>query len=382
MPNPSPNPHPISPRTNPERELVRIWEEVLQRAPIGIRENFFDLGGTSVQAVRVFARIEDVFHQRLALSLILGAPTIEQLAAELVPGKSRDRTAYVVPIQSQGEQPAFFCIGEGVLWRPLSERLGSDRPVFNVGLEPAAVEKMRDANPLEKLARHMVSALCEKQPQGPYYLGGFCAEGAFAFEIARQLMLYGHEVALLVLVEPFTPAENPLNQLATCLRRLAFRIDYRTRELCRLGIREFPRYARERWDGFKQMLSDAVWRNSVRLRVRKPEPGSLDLEELVFLAANNYKPKPVGCPTVIFHCKDWPMFSAGDPYFGWRKYLTGRAETVEVPGDHIGIFRDPSVGVLAEKLRACLMNAREVESPGFEMVIEAERKFFLGQSRA
>jgi hypothetical protein len=71
-----------------ERELVRIWEQVLQRAPIGIQEDFFDWGGTSVQAAHSSARIEETFHKRLPLSVILGAPTIEQVAASPLPGES------------------------------------------------------------------------------------------------------------------------------------------------------------------------------------------------------------------------------------------------------------------------------------------------------
>jgi hypothetical protein len=55
---------------------------------------------------------------------------------------------------------------------------------------------------------------------------------------------------------------------------------------------------------------------------------------------------------------------------------------VEVPGDHIGIFRDPSVGVLAEKLKACLANTNQMEKQEFEMVLESDRKLYLDQSRA
>src|SRR5665213_4315996 len=104
-------PETMLPRTNLERELVHIWEEVFQRAPIGVREDFFDLGGTSLQAVRIFAQIDERFQKRLAISALIGAPTIEQLAATLVPGEARERKAYVVPIQSGGAGPALICIG-------------------------------------------------------------------------------------------------------------------------------------------------------------------------------------------------------------------------------------------------------------------------------
>jgi thioesterase domain-containing protein len=373
---------PTPPRTNLEKELVSIWEQVLQRAPIGIQENFFDLGGTSAQAVRVFAKIEEVVHQRLPVSFILGAPTIEQLAVSLVPGKVRDRKAYVVPLQPGGEKPILFCLGGGVVWRPLAEHLRPSRPVFNVGLEPAAIAQMKGPTSLETLARHAVSALCEKQPQGPYYLAGVCCDGVFAYEVAKQLTMYGHEVGLLTLVEPFPPNEGTIARFSTWLKRMIFRAGFRFRELLGSEISEFPRYVRRRWAGLKKMLADAVWHNSARFLVLKNRSGSLDWEQLVFVAASSYKPKPLACPTVIFHCKDWPMMSAGDPYFGWRKLLTGHTETLEVPGDHLGLLRDPGVGMLAEKLSACLQNPKQTKLSDFEMIVEADRKLYLRQSRA
>jgi hypothetical protein len=70
-----------------EKELVRIWEQVLRGAPIGIREELFEMGGTSVQTARIFAEIKEVFHKRLPLSVIVSASAIEQLAETLLPGK-------------------------------------------------------------------------------------------------------------------------------------------------------------------------------------------------------------------------------------------------------------------------------------------------------
>jgi thioesterase domain-containing protein len=370
------------PRTNLEKELVRIWEQVLQRAPIGIRENFFDLGGTSVQALRVFARIEELVHQRLPLSLILGAPTIEQLALSLLPGKSRDRKAYVVPLQSEGEKPNFFCLGGGMIWRAVSEHLGSNQPVFNVGLESGAIGQIKASNSLETLARHAVSALCEKQPQGPYFLGGFCCDGVFAYEVARQLTMYGHEVGLLVLVEPFAPNEGLIARSSTWLRRMIFRVGFRFRELRQLEFGDFPHYVRDRWTGLRRMMTDALSHGAARYHVLKNQSSSLDWDKIVFVAASSYKPKPLRCPTIIFHCKDWPMLSAGDPYFGWRNLLTGPCETYEVPGDHMGVFRNTSAGVLAEKLRVCLQNTKKVETHDFDMIMDVDRRLYSGPSRA
>jgi thioesterase domain-containing protein len=254
--------------------------------------------------------------------------------------------------------------------------------MLNVALDPGVAARLKGPNATERLAREMASALCEKQPQGPYYLGGFCCDGVFAYEIARQLIMYGHEVGLLALVEPFTPVQGVASRIMMAAKRILFRTGFRLRELSRLGIGQFPQYARSRWNGLRTMAKEASWRKSARARVRKRQANSLDMDEIVFVASSSYKPKPLGCPTVIFHCKDWPMLSAGDPYFGWRKFLTGRSATVEVPGDHIGIFRDPSVGVLAEKLKACLANTNQMEKPESDMILEGDRKLYLDQSRA
>jgi thioesterase domain-containing protein len=374
---------PTPPRTNLEKKLVRIWEQVLQRAPIGIKENFFDLGGNSIQAARIFAKIEGVFHRRLPLSLILGAPTVEKLAESLLPGKSRDRKAFVVPIQAGGEKPIFFCVGGGVLWRPISERLGPDQPVFNIGLEPRAVEQMPGPNSIEKLARYMVSALCEAQPRGPYYLGGFCNDGIFAYEVARQLTTYGHAVGLLALVETRNPLPNFKRRVVNNLRRSAIQVAFQVDQFDRLiktrDISQYVRARRGQLRRFKLRISSSV---SPGFRLRARQSGRVDSWESLYLEAGFFKPKPLACPTVIFRCADFPTLSAGDPYFGWRELLTGPAETYEVPGDHMGILRDPSVGVLAEKLKACLENTRQMETPDFDVTIDAERKLSLGQPRA
>jgi hypothetical protein len=98
------------------------------------------------------------------------------------------------------------------------------------------------------------------------------------------------------------------------------------------------------------MLKEVIWCNLARFRVLKGRSGSPELEQILFVALSSYKPKPLGCPTVIFRCKDSPMLPAGDPYFGWRELVTGHPETFEVPGDHNGIFRE------------CSSVRREVES--------------------
>lgn len=52
---------------------------------------------------------------------------------------------------------------------------------------------------------------------------------------------------------------------------------------------------------------------------------------------------------------------AGDPYFGWREFLTGLCELHEVSGDHVGMFSQSNAKVLADQLRDCLQKAQHHE---------------------
>jgi thioesterase domain-containing protein len=291
--------------------------------------------------------------------VLLGADTIEQLAALLLQGESKDRLAYAVPVQSEGEKPILFCVGAGLLFRPLILHLGPDQPFFSVGIEPGAVERLGATYKVEDLARHMVSALREREPQGPYYLAGFCDDGVFAYEVASQLTAQGQSVRLLVLFETENRCPSTKARIVTGLRRIVIRLRFRVNQLLRLKIAEIPFYLRSRREEVKGLLTRSLWHISRDFQLSKRHSGPPDMERILFLAASAYKPKPLRCPTVIFRCKDWPIASAGDPYFGWSELLSGPCETREVPGDHMGMFRDPNAKVLADQLSGCLHKARQ-----------------------
>ena len=350
----------IAPRTETEKKLAAIWMELLKAEHIGIHDDFFELGGDSLLAVNAMLQIQEKFGTVLSMQTFFPSATIAGLASALTGRKEYwDRLAYAVPVQPNGEEPPFCWIGAGAQARPLSAQIGSNQPFFDIEIGPTLVDQPKAPLRMEEIAKHLVLALREKQPRGPYRLGGFCLSAVFAYEVARQLIMDGQDVGLLILVEPLYPRQSARVRLVTGLRRMIIRVGFHFEALRRLRVGEFPVYARSRWKGLKYLLTDMLWRFSARSPALKRQFGSPDLDKILFFAASSYEPKPLGCPTVIFRCKDWPILSAGDPYFGWRELLTGRSETHEVPGDHEGIFHEPSVQILAEKLRTCLDKAKK-----------------------
>jgi hypothetical protein len=178
----------------------------------------------------------------------------------------------------------------------------------------------------------------------------------------------GQTVGLLVLFEPDHPSESARARIGTILRRMIIRVGFQFGELFRLGINGFPLYARRRRKDLKRWAMHMLWTISHHFQPLKRQARLRDLEQINFLTAASYKPRPLGCPTVIFRCKEYPIISAGDPYFGWREFLTGRCETYEVPGDHMGMFSEPNAKVLADRLRACLHNARQTDRSSYKMI--------------
>jgi amino acid adenylation domain-containing protein len=189
-----------------QKQLVQIWEELLDVRPIGVQDNFFSLGGHSLLAARLLDRTAQVFGKKMALETLFAGPTIEQLAINLT--EDTHTTSSRVPmiaLQTSGRQrPLFFLHGDwtgGAFYCfTLAQTAGPDQPFYVLG-----TYKFTALEPLptvETIATAYIKELRTIQPEGPYQLGGFCNGSLLAYEIATQLNEAGQQVDLLALVTP------------------------------------------------------------------------------------------------------------------------------------------------------------------------------------
>ena len=160
----------VAPRTPLEKQLAGIWERELGISPIGVTDNFFDLGVTSIVAASLFAAIEHALGDDLPLGGIFRAPTIEALARLLESGESKSRWTSLVPIQPAGSQPPIFCVhgGGGTILHlaPLARALGEDQPFYGLqsrGLYGGVVPP----SSVEDMATHYMSEMRQVHPGGP-----------------------------------------------------------------------------------------------------------------------------------------------------------------------------------------------------------------------
>jgi aryl carrier-like protein len=168
------NSDPIAPRDALELQLTRLWEKNLNVHQVGMRDNFFDLGGNSLMAVRLFSELRKLTGRTLALATLFQAPTIEKLAGLLRDDGWSQSWSSLVPIHPGGSKPPFYCVhgagGNVLLFHDLARLLGSDYPFH--GLQAHGMDSSRNyLKTVEEMARHYLKEIRELQPEGPYHLG-------------------------------------------------------------------------------------------------------------------------------------------------------------------------------------------------------------------
>jgi amino acid adenylation domain-containing protein/FkbH-like protein len=354
----------VAPRDPVETQMSALWEEILGVRPISVLDNFFELGGHSLLAVRLLAQVERTFGKSLPVATVFQWPVLEQFVQRLRQEKSGAprKSASILEIQPNGTRPPLFLVhgaGGGMLWgyANLAVHLGSDQPVYafkckslegNGEPEPATVREM---------AALYLSEMRRLQPCGPYYLGGYCFGGNVAYEIACQLEAQGEIVALLVL----------LNSAPTHSNRPAFRHGFRwwlqffqnathslisffshplveqrkflawwTRTLAR---RLFP------WLGESRHPDDLCSETFVDLSTSSPEQRRL--WKTHYRALVGHRDKPYAGRVTLLRSRDFPLWCAFDPTYGWSEFVSGDLAVQIVPGAHEQILQEPHVKILA-----------------------------------
>src|SRR6202158_4561706 len=220
----------VAPSTDTERALAAIYSGLLKVERIGIHDDFFDLGGHSLMAIKAVSKIRDVFGVELPLATLLEAPTIAELSKILRKENWVPSWSSLVPMRQGGSKPTLYLIhahGGNVLeYQPLVNAMEADQPVFAFQARGLDCHITKNQT-LEEMAAHYIEELRNFQPQGPYYLGGFCLGGMLALEAAQQLKAAGKEVALLVKIQSMHPAAYEFRPGTWVVRRFCSRLTRR-----------------------------------------------------------------------------------------------------------------------------------------------------------
>ncbi|MEV6569231.1 amino acid adenylation domain-containing protein [Streptomyces kronopolitis] len=339
---------PAGPR---EEALTRLFAEVLGLASVGPDDAFFDLGGTSLLAVRLVARVREAFGTELTMGSLFEAPTPAALAARLdaCGPAAGDALDVVLPLRAAtghkgpGKPPLFaFHPAGGIAWcyAGLSARLGPDQPLYGI----QARGLLRDEplpRTLEEQAADYVRHLRTVQPHGPYRLLGWSVGGVLAHTVAVLLQEEGEEVALLALLDAFPaeqwrgrPAPEEGDALTAVLRMAGFdRTGERTRDDVLATLRRAGSPLAGLSDHTLSKIVDIVPNHARMMREHRHRPFTGDL--LFFTAA---APR----------AEDWLTREA------WHPHVTGAIANLDLDCTHPQLMRDRQLDEIAAVLASRL----------------------------
>ncbi len=349
----------VAPRNEAEAAVAAACSELLGVPRVGAGDDFFALGGHSLAAVKLIARLADAGYALEVADLFLHS-TVERMAAAMKPvaggesGRVIAREAYAVRLRDGRAGAPTLCLlpsdfGDLLIYSNLIPLLAPDIPC--IGLQcPRLYENNEGLDGMEGLAAFFARHLLAAQPRGPFVLAGYCFGGHVALELARQLRAAGHDVALLCMIDarPFRPRTNRSRYLGLMIKGAV-----------RARPSDWARHFRAKWAMSREArLTD---------RMARARPDQLDRRELNrwiletrILAS--YRSAPYSGDMAFFYPAESHYELYGDPSCGWLD-LADRVYLVKVPGSHLDMMRDPHAREFCDKLEACWRQVAERRNP-------------------
>jgi thioesterase domain-containing protein/acyl carrier protein len=357
----------VAPRSRLAKQLAVIWAELLQVERVGVHDDFFALGGRSLPAVRLMARVREAIGVDLPVAALFTGPTIAELAERIEAarrGKTKEKrqevplveelassllapstgqTQSLAPLRTGGAAPPLFCIhglgGHIAAFLPLARGLAQGRPIYGLqgqGLDPGQQPHDR----IEDMAAAYVREIRGVQSRGPYLLAGWSMGGLIALEAAQQLIADGEEVSLLAMLDTYLSMPEfeklDLNEQSV-IRWIAPQLNLSTRELQKASLEQ-------QWERIAEQanLADGIEVAAIR------RMAAVCKAHLV--ACARYQPEPYLGAAVLFRAE----VGRGRLERRWKS-LCPRLHVEPVPGNHYSMLRKPNVDVLVERLNRYLV---------------------------
>ena len=317
--------------------LTPIWERVLRRQSIRPEDNFFDLGGDSLQAVELFAEIERVSGREMAPVTIYCAPTIAALAAVL-DEPTAPRFPPFLQLRAGTEEPPIFLAhglaGTAMDFYQLAKHLQTQRPIY--GMQAKGTDGLDEPfERIEDLAQYHLDAIREVQPHGPYFLIGYSLGGLVTLEMAQRLTTAGEEVALLAMLETYPHSRFlSLRQRVRLGVRLA---NYHATTVRRLPLRDAIAYIIRPSERRLYVSRDSNGNAPSQVPAGASNTPTMQrARESAYRSFTQYRPRFYS-GTIKFVRAEIATDFPDDPAAIWSG-LTDQFHAETVPGDHLGIL--------------------------------------------
>lgn len=351
-------------RARIEATVAEWWQELLGVENVGPADDFFALGGHSLVAARLFARIRRTWNRDLELAVLFEARTVRKLAQLIDESRHMDAKAVrktpsvLVSVQPQGSRVPFFGVhhggGDVLFYDPLAKALGPDQPFYAFRSPLVSQSRVKETT-VDELAALYIQEMRRVLPHGPYLLGGLSFGGLIAFAMAQQLAAQGLTPALVVLFDTSVPGSEQ-------------RISIRDR------VAEHWRNVRKRGPGYVAKRTTRTLGNLQTWMVRRvhdvasrlyqlagrelpPELRYSEAQKMHWRALTRFQFQPYGGRIALIRALDRSLEDPTvreDPALGWGPIAEGGLEIHNVPGDHESMLSELHVRNVAEKIQTMI----------------------------
>lgn len=332
----------VPPKNELECTLIELWQTILRVQPIGVTDNFFDLGGDSLLAGHLLAQVENIYGRGISLASFLQEATVEYLSTlieePVVPLLS------FLALQPSGSCPPFYAAGSHPDYKRLAESIGIDRRFYQLDVyalqEQRVMAGQSPYSSIKDIASYFLEQMVASNSTELYLLGGGCEGGVVAFEIAQQLRNQGKQVGLLIIWDTPFPGydyRKPLYPLIYLLDKTLSLIKSRPEAIATRILRKLS--------SLRSSVDDVLINRH------------LQIQDSIFQALDSYVPEAYFGPIVFFEPSKRPAGTSALAT-GWQTIAAGGMEVFAIPGKH-GDLLTQSFDQFAGRLKSCLDHSRE-----------------------
>ena len=346
------------PQSELECHFASLWEGILGVLPVGVHDNFFDMGGESLSATQLIGEMERELEQSISLATLVENPTIRRLAKFLeregrLDDLSKTWGSIISLHEGSGKNPLFLFPGAGnnsIRLRRLAVALGLDRACYGYVFR-ARHDAPLDEITVEEIAADFITQVRRINPSGPYKLCGYSWGAILAFEVARQLAVSGSEIDFLGIIDEPAPIDPLLSARWIAFLGTMHKLNWRER-LAYLRSVLMRRIAHEvsvdssppqpeqttpeRWlNSEASLVGNIAYRTTLRYR-----PAAYPGDLILYVVPN----------------ESWEDSARRvEPDIGWSRVVSGRVSVIRIDGPHDVLLDEPQVTKLASKMASCLV---------------------------
>jgi len=328
------------PKNKIEVELLEIWQNLLNKDTISIEDNFFEIGGKSLLAIRLFALITDKLNVQLSPTTLLEHPTIASLATLIKneSGQKIENWNNLVPIRGNGTKTPIFCLHAGgghvFFYSAFAKYIDKNRPVY--AIQPSGLfGKLPKHKSIEDMAIDYVKEIRMAYPKGPYNLLVYCHSTAVGLEMANLLKNMDHKANLIIMdtmaEQEFMTTNRLKMRVLGFLKRLINNPAIVIRTMVSFRYKKFIK------PFFINIFGSTGAKNTSNTTVH------------LINIYNKYKWKPYNLDITLVLTKKVNELFNKEIIASWNE-IADNVNIINTEGDHRTLFDEPDVKYVAETL--------------------------------